>query len=135
MLNNYLGLEKFSHEDRIEFEILCDSDELEFISIPSMIIQPFVENALIHGALKAESKGKVSVEFHVFDTEVKCLILDNGPGLGKSVSDHKSSAIDITKERLVMLSGKEDCVEIKNRKQSGVEAVVYLPILKENESH
>lgn len=134
MLTNYLSLEKFSHEDRFDFEISCESDELEFISIPSMIIQPFVENALIHGALKAEKEGRVSIEFQVFEKEVKCIILDNGPGLGVNTSDHKSSAIEITKERLTMLSGKEKSVEIKNRELNGVEAIVLLPIIEENET-
>lgn len=134
MLTNYLALEKFSHEDRFDFEISCESDELEFISIPSMIIQPFVENALIHGALKANEAGKVLLEFQVFEKEVKCIILDNGPGLGESTSDHKSSAIEITKERLTMLSGKENSIVIQNRKEKGVEAILHLPIIEENET-
>ena len=134
MLENYLTLEKFSHEDRFDFEIICESEEFEFISIPSMIIQPFVENALIHGALKAEGVGKVSIEFRVFEKEVQCVIVDNGPGLGENTSDHKSSAIEITKERLRMLSGKENSVEIKNRKMNGVEVIVHLPIIEENET-
>jgi LytS/YehU family sensor histidine kinase len=138
MLTNYLSLEKFSHEDRFSFEIVCNNEEMEFISIPSMILQPFVENALLHGALKAEKHGFVKIEFHVLEKNVTCRITDNGPGLGGNTSEHKSSAIEITKERLTMLSGNENSVEIINRyfenKRSGVEVTVTLPIRIENET-
>ena len=138
MLTNYLSLEKFSHEDRFDFDIICENDELEFISVPSMILQPFAENALIHGALKAEKNGHVKIEFIILETEVKCIIKDNGPGLGTNKSDHNSSAIEITKERLSMLSGNKNSVEIKNQqsenKISGVEVTVLLPIIEENEN-
>lgn len=132
-LNNYLSLEQFCHEDKFDFNIAFDeNEELEFIEIPSMILQPYVENAIIHGALKAEGRGSISVEFKILETEVIVQITDNGPGFGETKKDtsHKSAAMQITKERLRLLSGKENCVR-SLATETGAKMEIVLPIINE----
>ncbi len=79
LLKKYLELEKLRFRDSFEYQ-LEGMEAIEDIKIPSMIIQPFVENAIKHGLLhKTNGLKKVTVSF--FQENVfKCIITDNGIG-------------------------------------------------------
>jgi two-component sensor histidine kinase len=72
--------------------------------IPTMLIQPFVENAIIHGIPSLKENGRVTVQFNFIDTDtIACVITDNGVGIrraSKTNSSHESKALDITKKRV-----------------------------------
>ena len=64
--------------------------------IPTMIIQPFVENALIHGVLNLKDRaGKVSVKLDKKDDQVHCIISDNGVGriMAQKIKESKSKRL------------------------------------------
>ena len=114
-LSNYLSLEQFSQGDTFDFEIkVADNIDPESIYLPSMILQPFVENAIIHGVAHLAHRGEILVEFTRIGKRLSCIIEDNGIGRAKAKAlksqieeGHKSVALDITKERLdLMRSGK-----------------------------
>ena len=76
-----------------------------------MLLQPFVENALIHGISRIEHKGKVEINFDLEGDVLHCCIVDNGIGRTKSEAlkglspkKHQSVAIAITTERLKMIT-------------------------------
>ena len=83
LLKKYLELEKLRFRNDFEYEIK-GIENINEIKIPSMIIQPFVENAIKHGLLHKE-KGikKVNLEFYQEDV-FKCVIIDNGIGIEAS---------------------------------------------------
>ncbi|MDZ7848241.1 MAG: histidine kinase [Owenweeksia sp.] len=63
-LENYLGIERFCNEEKFDFKIEVEDDlETEFIMIPPMILQPFVENAIIHGIRPLKSQGEIELSF------------------------------------------------------------------------
>ena len=143
-LTNYLSLEQFSRGDTFDYEItVADSIDTEVVYLPSMILQPFVENAIIHGVAHLDNRGKIEVEFARKGKRLSCRIEDNGIGRAKAkmvksqISEgHKSVALAITRERLDLLrSGKS----IKNSLQiidlvdeignaSGTRVEVIIPI-------
>ncbi len=83
LLKKYLELEKLYFGAEFEYEIK-GTNAIEEIKIPSIIIQPFVENAIKHGLLhKTDGLKKVTIAF--FQEEVfKCSITDNGIGMETS---------------------------------------------------
>ncbi len=112
-LENYLSLEKFSSGNRFDFEIICGeglvpSEE----QIPPMMIQPFAENAVIHGLRHLQSRGKITICFRREGNFLECSVTDNGIGQVKAASlnraqqdhQHKSTALVVTQERLDLMN-------------------------------
>lgn len=81
LLRLYLSLEKLRFEDELQFEILnlVDDD----IQIPPLLIQPFVENALLHGLLHKSGLKRLKITFSLQDSLV-CTIEDNGIGRARA---------------------------------------------------
>ena len=111
-LENYLAIEQFCSDDKFEYSIICNEDiQKDEILLPPMMIQPFVENAVIHGLRHLEKKGKVIVEFSLESKLLTCTITDNGIGREKATEiraqneqHHKSTALVVTQERLDILN-------------------------------
>lgn len=123
-LTYYLDLEKLRFEDKFEYTIRIDPtlDE-EFIMIPPMIFQPFVENAVIHGFINCDRPGRLELTFkHLPPESLVCIIQDNGIGREKASAIRAESGIKrqprglmITQERMELLkkqSQKEFSVSI-----------------------
>jgi ligand-binding sensor domain-containing protein len=108
ILDNYLELEKLSTNHKFDFTITTDeSIDPENIEIPPMMIQPFVENAIVHGIKKKEGRGIITVHFKTAGALILCEITDNGIGRkksgllnGQTRSNHKSTGISVTTRRL-----------------------------------
>jgi sensor histidine kinase YesM len=104
-----------------------------------MLIQPFVENAIIHGIASLNEKGRVEVRFNLIKMDmIECIILDNGVGLKrarKTFSLYESKAIDITKKRINGLHQNKNIdseIEIKERwdgnKSLGTQVRFAIPV-------
>jgi signal transduction histidine kinase len=108
-LKLYLDLEMIRFQDRFNYEIVIDP-ELETLTtmIPPMIIQPFVENAILHGVLpKTTDDGFISIHLERREQSIFCSVRDNGIGRKKanelhqfSEDEHQSHGLSITRERL-----------------------------------
>jgi ligand-binding sensor domain-containing protein len=108
ILNNYLELEQLRFEHRFDFEIKTSPKiDTEFLGIAPMLIQPYVENAVIHGVgpLK-ERKGEIIIKFDLEKEFIRCSISDNGVGRSyhQKKDGHKSKGMRLTKERLKILN-------------------------------
>lgn len=104
LLKHYLHLEKLRFNERFDFDITIGEgiDPLR-TSIPSMLIQPIAENAVVHGMKKKQSGGKILIKFKGLDNQIQVDVLDNGPGFKTQVQTtalHKSLGMEITRERL-----------------------------------
>ncbi|HMT35197.1 MAG TPA: histidine kinase [Chitinophagaceae bacterium] len=114
MLKLYLDLELMRFSNRFTYSFHIDEAIVhEDFDIPSMVIQPFVENAIWHGLLNKESDAHLTINFKEIvdnDYEILCEVIDNGIGRKQSqqfknnLKKHQSKGIDITKERLKRLS-------------------------------
>ncbi|MGE0635471.1 MAG: histidine kinase [Bacteroidia bacterium] len=105
LMENYLEIQKVRMGNRFDYEIEMD-DDLRDVLIPSMITQPFLENAVEHGFKElSDRKGKINILISEVDNALQIKIQDNGTGLSekKEPSEHKSRAMDITWERLKLL--------------------------------
>lgn len=144
ILDKYLKTQKLRFENRFDFKITAP-EELIFkkVLIPPMITQPFVENSIEHGQLNIVENGNIHIEFKQVDNMLFVKIEDNGIGRKESEKkkmkkNHKSMALNITKERVNILNKKyksKATVEIrdlKEEKYSGTLVELYLPLLNEN---
>lgn len=115
-IKNYLNLERLRLEDKFEYTIeIDDSIESEDILIPSMIIQPFVENAIWHGIANLEDKGTISISFSLKNIKSLLIVIrDSGIGISRAEKyssrkdDHLNRGMNITRKRLHLLSIKYD---------------------------
>ncbi|RYG22226.1 MAG: tetratricopeptide repeat protein [Chitinophagaceae bacterium] len=141
-LANYLELEQLRFNNAFQFGI-NKSDEIEDdVALPPLLLQPFVENAIIHGMDPKVDTGRIAVDFYIENGNLVCVITDNGIGINKSkelkkklVSMHKSMALDITRKRLEMLetsTTQKSAVVIEeieeNGKTLGTRAKLILPL-------
>lgn len=116
-LKLYLELESIRFEDDFEYEIkVQDSLDTEEWELPSMIIQPFVENAIKHGLLHKRNSKKLSIEFtkQWSNNKMQVHIADNGVGRKEAArinalreKKHTSFATGATAKRLELLNNNE----------------------------
>jgi len=120
-LKNYIELEQLRFEGGFDFQInVADEIDTTEVTIPPMLIQPFVENAIVHGLTNLDDKGKIDIDIKVVNTTLLITVTDNGIGIEASkkqkagiASSHKSVGMTITKRRLEMLSGNEETGKIQ----------------------
>ncbi|MEL6925770.1 MAG: histidine kinase, partial [Bacteroidota bacterium] len=108
--------------------------------LPPMILQPFVENAIIHGVAAMEGKGRIEINFKEDDGKLLCIISDNGVGRKfaerhqQKNKQHESKALNITKQRLALMpdqknnEAKLNIVDMKNGNEAaGTRIELLLP--------
>lgn len=146
-LESYLGLQKMRLDTKMNYSIEIDPDfnkNAEKYSIPPMLIQPLIENAIIHGISPLKSKGCVHLQISKSADYLTIKVEDNGIGL-KASKDlkknkkkvHKSYATQILRERIDIfnyLKKKNIRFTLKpriiNDKNSGTVAQIEIPILQ-----
>ncbi|MEL6945161.1 MAG: histidine kinase, partial [Bacteroidota bacterium] len=122
-LNNYMEINaKLRFGDRLDYRIHVDEEiEEDIIGVPTMIIQPYVENAIEHG-LRPKENGLLTVRFEDREDEdiILCIIEDNGVGRARATEmqqasakhqSHKSMGTKITETRLQLLHDQENAEE------------------------
>ena len=103
ILNLYVELESFQFSDRLQFEVKVDElIDFDVLEIPSMIIQPFIENALVYSLKPSSSEQlNLSVEFKMLrDDMLMASIEYNGVQRLETVSNKEASVLASTKNRL-----------------------------------
>lgn len=107
-LDIYLSLEKLRFKEDFTYSI--DVGNVDGIKVPSMLIQPFIENALLHGLLHKEGSKRLTISFEL-DEQLTCLVEDNGIGREKSKEirdrqgqSHESFALEAIQKRLLILN-------------------------------
>ncbi|MBN2682772.1 MAG: tetratricopeptide repeat protein [Bacteroidales bacterium] len=139
-LELYIGLEKLRFNNKFEYKIESDDNiDYEFFTIPPMLIQPYIENAIIHGIQNKDEMGLIIVNFKLLGNIIKCSVIDNGIGRSESAKikkekKHESLGIKVTEERLELLtkeSGKQLNVKIidlfENNNPCGTRVEIDIP--------
>jgi ligand-binding sensor domain-containing protein/two-component sensor histidine kinase len=146
ILRNYLDLEKLSSGAAFDYTILIDEEiEPSETAIPPMVIQPFVENAVLHGIDKKHD-GKIIIEFKKTSNNIVCEVTDNGIGInasrqkklmdpGKDQSEHTSAGLEITEQRLRLLMDNTvaeplEYIDLSTiGSQTGTKVIIHLPYI------
>jgi two-component system LytT family sensor kinase len=144
-LNLYLELETIRFKDKFAFSIKVDEDidTLQF-KVPTMLIQPYVENSICHGLMPSEGKGLVKIDIKLEKEYLACTIEDNGIGREASrdkktnnKKNHSSLGTQIVSSRLDLVntlygtSLKTLYTDLKNinGEPSGTRVEIQIPIM------
>jgi ligand-binding sensor domain-containing protein len=140
ILKNYLELEKLRFGNTFAYEIEVD-EELDFnVGLPPMLVQPHVENAILHGLKPKGEGGFLKLSFMLMENTLWVTIEDNGIGRKKAKSlntkrGHRSMATQINKDRLRLLQNSlGEKIDLKitdkykpNGEGDGTQVLIKLP--------
>lgn len=107
----YLYLQKMRFDDRISYEVVIEDDSLKECMIPKFVIEPIVENAVIHGIENTESQGRIKITLKKEGEILTAEVEDNGVGF------------DVEKYRLSMEAEKEEDGIRQSREKIGLRNV------------
>jgi len=145
-LNLYLELESLRFKDKFDYTINVD-EEIDPLmhKIPTMLIQPYVENSICHGLIPMEGKGYVNIDLKLKDDFILCTIEDNGIGREaakernqkREGNNHNSLGTRITASRLDLVNELYGTTlhtiytDLRNEKgePSGTRVEIHIPII------
>ncbi|MBK7937921.1 MAG: histidine kinase, partial [Lewinellaceae bacterium] len=152
-LERYLDINrKLRFRDKLEYKIVAPGGaDMNDFMVPTMILQPFVENAIEHG-IRPRKAGHLHIEFQMSDDGqiLKCIIEDDGVGYNKGkqklsegadFQSHRSRGMEITRERLTLLHQLQkhepgdfirinDLSDLTHGDRTGTRVEVLLPVLE-----
>jgi tetratricopeptide (TPR) repeat protein len=144
-LNLYLELESLRFKDKFSYSVKIDEeiDPLMY-KVPTMLIQPYVENSISHGLMPLEGKGIVNIEIKIDEGCLLCIIEDNGIGRdaardrnAKKETNHNSLGTRITNSRLDLVNSlygtslRTVYTDLKNEKgeAAGTRVEIHIPVM------
>lgn len=144
-LNLYLELETIRFKDKFDYKITID-EEIDplLYKVPTMLIQPYVENSICHGLMPRENKGKLKIDLKLENEYISCIIEDNGIGREaaeekkrKNENNHNSLGTQIVSSRLDLVNAlygtslKTTYTDLRNEngEPAGTRVEIQIPIL------
>ncbi len=143
-IENYLELQKIRFPEKFDYVIEIDEKlNPESISIPPMLAQPFIENAIEHAFRQMTTKGFIKLSFKKGKKSLSIIVEDNGIGRKKAQElknhfekDHKSMATIITSERIMTINKKRkrkirfDIIDLEDNegKATGTKVIFEIPL-------
>ncbi len=140
VLQSYIELEKLCSGNHFEYKINIANDmETEFIQIPPMAIQPFVENAIKHGLQEKIENGLLQLSFEDLDDILKVVIEDNGVGIELAQQQarkrQRSMAMEIFEMRRKLMQKRYKkklsirFIDLSSEGKTGTRVIIHLPVL------
>jgi two-component system LytT family sensor kinase len=126
-IEKYLEIERIRFRDRLSVEITAAPDTLE-AEVPSLIIQPLVENAIRHGLEPQARPGRITVESRREGQSLLLLVRDNGGGMPPGGFTREGIGLANTRERLRELYGDRHRFELSNHPGGGLEVRLSIPL-------
>ncbi len=137
----YMEIQKTRMENKFDYEVYLPK-ELEESRVPKLILQPFVENALLHGFERLDYQGHISITAKKSKNDIVFTIEDNGCGMDNELCErlnqyHKANhadsedhgyAIENVWERIMMYSGNENSLEFESSPGNGTRISVRFPL-------
>jgi len=132
LIENYLDIEKTRFEEKLTVKIEVGKD-LEKMRVPSLILQPLVENAIKHGISENKNGGEVKIAAKLEDSKNEFLlrlsVFDTGAGKNaKKTAESNGVGLQNIRERLESYYGKEAKLTIESQTDKGTLAEISLPV-------
>lgn len=147
MVEYYLKIQEYRFGDRIISKVEVDTDvNMDALVLP-LIIQPFVENAFVHGLEEKDSDGRLDIHISMSGEDIQIQISDNGVGmdyfklgeLRKSLYEENADRTHIgirnVNQRIQILYGRKYGIQIESKKELGTKVTISIPFrLNEDEN-
>lgn len=141
-LRIYLQIERMRQADGFEFEVNIAADTAQ-LPLPPMLVQPFVENAVIHGMRNRQNAGGlITISSILEGNQIKITVQDNGIGRAKAMeikakqsTTHQSISMELTLSRLEALHGHKRHNSFLvftdlSAPDTGTKVEIYVPVIK-----
>jgi two-component system, LytTR family, sensor kinase len=127
-LNLYLGTERLRFGERLKLEYAIEESALDAL-VPSLLLQPLLENSLKYAVSAREQGGSVRIEGRVREGFLELSAIDDGPGMreGTPASERRGVGLRNTRERLTVLYGHNCRFAVLNA-QPGLRIDMALPL-------
>jgi LytS/YehU family sensor histidine kinase len=125
-LERYLDIEKIRFRNRLDTVIAIDSDAIDAM-VPSLILQPMVENAMRHGVEPHARKGLIELRGFRQDKNLVLTVSDNGTGMPLEGLKREGIGVANTRARLQELYGEQQKFELVNRTEGGMCVRITIP--------
>jgi signal transduction histidine kinase len=126
-IERYLDIEKIRFQDRLTVAIAVDEDVLD-AQVPSLILQPIVENAIRHGVEPHARSGHIELRAAREGGFLVLSVLDNGRGVPEGGPGREGIGLTNTRARLAELYGDRHRVELVNRERGGLCVRLAIPL-------
>lgn len=140
MISSYLEIQKFRYEERLNYELNVDPSTYQTL-IPPLIIQPLIENSIVHGLENKADGIHVALSIETHENEIIVEIKDNGGGMSSQRLEEVMASITGTEEsaatriglrnvhqRLIMTFGESAGLNIQSAEGEGTWIRFTLPI-------
>ncbi|MCK7559317.1 hypothetical protein MKQ70_31870 [Chitinophaga sedimenti] len=140
-------MERLRVSGQFDYKLVLDPKlDADYTEIPSMIIQPFLENAIWHGLMHKKGKGLLLLSFKVINDRILCTIEDNGVGREAATAlkqhssqRHTSKGLQITRDRLSLYNsrfGMDASFDIEDLRDadgqpSGTRVNIWFPLIED----
>ena len=126
-LERYLDIQKARFSDRLNIGIAIEPDAME-ARIPNLLLQPLVENAIVHGIASKSGPGRVDVLGRIEGDRLHLEVRDDGPGLGHGLDRPKEGiGLTTTRERIAKIYGTQGQLSLRSEPGRGVSVQIVLP--------
>ena len=129
-LDHYVAIQKIRFADSLRIEIQVSSD-VKYALVPSLIVQPLVENAIRHGISRRASGGTVTVIAQHVEGQLEIHVADDGVGLptGWKLETSSGMGLSVTRERILGLyPDGNTSFSVRQRSGGGTEVEISLPL-------
>jgi two-component system, LytTR family, sensor kinase len=129
-LEHYLEIQKIRFGDQLKV-VMDVAPEVKYAAVPSMFIQPLVENAIRHGISRRAAGGTIVVRAKPLGERLEIRVLDDGVGLplGWRIEEAEGLGLSITRQRIAGLHPNGTSrFAVRNRAEGGTEVEVSLPL-------
>jgi hypothetical protein len=125
-LERYIEIQKARFSDRLTVDVSVEEAALG-VSVPWLILQPIVENAILHGVATKAGPGRVEVIGHVDNGTLHLEVRDDGPGVPENRRVIEGTGLTNTRERLQKIYGDAGRMKIRNRPSGGIAVEIEVP--------
>jgi two-component system LytT family sensor kinase len=125
-LESYIELQAMRFGDRLKVTVDIPL-ELYAALVPQLVLQPLVENAIVHGIGKLVEGGEIRVTARESEGTLSIYLYSDGPALSLAGGDRTGVGLSNTRGRLVTLYGTGSSVVLRNGDQAGVETIIKVP--------
>lgn len=133
-IQQYLSLRQLNSHNKFQYTVNVDPDLLDQYYIPKMILQPLVENSILHGILPSDRTGTIQIDIWEDMEGIMCRVRDNGVGFDSDLlarpdgsSRHNHIALKNIRKRLDILYGAPYGLTIHSIPGAGTIATIYIP--------
>ena len=133
-VRRYLEIEQVRFGDRLRVKIDAAPGAMS-ASVPALILQPLVENAVKHGVLHREQGGTIKISVAKSNGTLHIEVADDGPGLPKNLDGPTGKGLANTRSRLQELYGKSSAFLLDSSSEGGVVATIQIPVTEAAKLH